>query len=87
MMTSPRYYDVTHFLTDPNEFCTAYVKLKIKDILVTRIFSIFGIFIEKIRIYYENHVYSAVTLHLSPHPLWASDKIDLQKQNKNNRFT
>ena len=27
IMTSPRYYDVTHFLTDPNENCTSYVKL------------------------------------------------------------
>ena len=24
MMTSPRYYDVTHFLNDPDENCTAY---------------------------------------------------------------
>ena len=38
IMTSPRYYDVTHFLTDLNENCTAYVKLKIKDILFVRIF-------------------------------------------------
>ena len=36
IMTSPRYYDVTHFLTDLNENCTAYVKLKIKDILFVR---------------------------------------------------
>ena len=38
IMTSPRYYDVTHFLTDLNENCTAFVKLKIKDILYVRIF-------------------------------------------------
>ena len=31
------YYDVTHFLTDPNENSTAYVKLEIKDILFVRI--------------------------------------------------
>ena len=72
IMASPRYYDVAHFLTDTNEICTAYVKLEIKDILFMLIFFIFGIFIEKIKIYYENHVYSAVTLHLSPHPLWAA---------------
>ena len=30
-MTSPRYYDVTHFLTDPNENWTAYVKLEIRQ--------------------------------------------------------
>ena len=69
-MTSPRYYDVTHFLTDPNENCTAYVKLERNFVHVN--FLIFGIFIEKHTIYYENHVYSAVTLHLSPHPLWAA---------------
>ena len=34
VMTSPRYYDVTHFLTNLNENSTAYVKLKIKDILL-----------------------------------------------------
>ena len=69
LMTSPRYYDVTHFLTDLNENCTAYVKLKIKDILFVRIFLIFGIFIEKITINYENHVnYCPVTLHLPPIP-------------------
>ena len=73
-MTSPRYYDVTHFLTDPNEsYCLAYVKLdRYKRHFVRENFLIFGIFIEKITIYYENHVYSAVTLHLSPNPLWAT---------------
>ena len=55
-----------------NENCTACVKLEIKDILFMRYFFIYGIFIEKITIYYENHVYSAVTLHLSPHTLWAA---------------
>ena len=72
IMTSPRYHDVTHFLTDPNEICTIYVKLKIKDILFVRNFLIFGIFIEKIMIYYKNYIYCIVTLHLSPHPLWAA---------------
>ena len=38
IMTSPRYYDFTHFLTDPNEICTVYVKLKIEDIFFVRIF-------------------------------------------------
>ena len=55
---SPRYYDVTNFLTDLNENCTAYVKLEIKDILFVKMFLIFGLFTEKIMIYYENHVYS-----------------------------
>ena len=68
IMKSPRYYDVTHFLTDLNENCTAYVKLKIKDILFVRIFLIFAIFIEKITINYENHVNCPVTLHLPPIP-------------------
>ena len=38
IITSPRYYDVTHFSTERNEICTAYVKLEIKDILFMRIF-------------------------------------------------
>ena len=66
IMASPRYYDATQFLTYPNENCTEYVKLEIKDILFLENFLIFGIFIEKITIYYEIHVYSAVTLHLPP---------------------
>ena len=57
------------FLTDPNENCTVYVKLKRKDILFN--FSIFGIFIEKIKTNYDNHVYCPVTLHFSHH-LWAA---------------
>ena len=65
IMTSPHYYDVTHFLTDPDENCTAYVKLEIKHFVPENLL-VFGIFIEKITIYYENHFYSAVTLHLSP---------------------
>ena len=74
IMTSPHYYDgVTHFLADLDENCTAYVKLKMKDILFVRIFLIFGIFIEKNTIIYKNHVNCPVTLHLPPsllgHPL------------------
>ena len=66
IMTSLRYYDVTHFLADPNDNCTAYVKLEIKDILFVRMFWFsVPIFIEKITINYENHVYCPVTLHLS----------------------
>ena len=65
IMTSPRYYDVTHFLTDPNEICTAYVKLETRY-FVRENFLIFRIFIEKIMINYENLVYCPVTLHLSP---------------------
>ena len=38
IMTAPRYYDVTPYLTDPNENCTAYIKLEINDILFVRIF-------------------------------------------------
>ena len=38
IMTPPRYQDVTHFLTDPNEICTVFVKLEIKDILFVRFF-------------------------------------------------
>ena len=62
---SPSYYDVTHFSTDLNENCRAYVKLKIRH-FVCKNFLIFGIFIEKIMINYENHVNCPVTLHLPP---------------------
>ena len=41
-MTSPSYYDVTHFLTDPNENSTAYVKLEIKKHFVLEIFFLFS---------------------------------------------
>ena len=68
-MTSPRHYDVTHLLTDPNKICTAYVKFEIRH-FVCENFLILGIFIEKITINYENHVYCPVTLHLSHNPLW-----------------
>ena len=70
IITSPSYYNVTHFLTDLNEIRSVYIKLKIKHFVPEK-FLILRIFIEKITIYYENHVYSAVTLHLSLHPLWA----------------
>ena len=50
------YNDVTHFLTDPNEIFTAYVKFEIKDIFFLENFVIFRIFIEKITIYYQNHI-------------------------------
>ena len=43
-------------------------KIRNKRHFVHENFSIFVIFIEKITIYYENHVHSAVTLHLSPIP-------------------
>ena len=55
------YNDITtllwrhSFLTDSNEYCTAYyVKLNSKIFLLVDFF--LGIFIEKITIYYENHV-------------------------------
>ena len=38
IMTSPRYYNAIHFLTDLNENGTANIKFKIKDILFMRIF-------------------------------------------------
>ena len=41
------------FLTDPNAICTTYVKLELKDVLFHENFLIFGIFIEKIIIYYK----------------------------------
>ena len=53
-MTSPRYYDLTHFLTDPNEICKVYVKLKIRHFVLEN-FMIFGIFIKKITVF--NKVY------------------------------
>ena len=51
IMTSPRYYDVTHFLTDPDEICTVslYVKLEIKDILFVRTFWFSEYLLRKLR--------------------------------------
>ena len=57
IMTSPRNYDVTYFFL-PILMKIAqqkyYVKLEIKGILFVIFF--FAICIEKIMIYYENHV-------------------------------
>ena len=39
IMTSPRYYDVTHFLTDLNENCTSHVKLKIRHFVCENFFN------------------------------------------------
>ena len=50
IMTSPRYYDVTHFLTDPNEICTAYIKFEIKGILFTRVFRFSEYLLIKLRL-------------------------------------
>ena len=50
IMTSPCYYDVTHFLIDLNENCTAYVKLKIKDILFVKIFRFSEYLLRKLRL-------------------------------------
>ena len=69
MMTLPRYSDITHFLTDPDGIFTALCKIGRKRHFVHENYLIFGIFIEKIKIYYENYIYSAVTLLLSPFPL------------------
>ena len=49
IMMSPSYYDVTHFLTDPDEICTAYIKLEIKDILFVRIFWFLEYLLRKLR--------------------------------------
>ena len=50
VMTSPRYYDVTHFLTDPNDICTAYVKLEMKDKLFMRILGFSEYLLRKLRL-------------------------------------
>ena len=41
IMTSPRYYDVTHFLTDADEICIAYVEIGNKRHFVHENFLIF----------------------------------------------
>ena len=45
-----------------------YVKFEIKDNLFMKFFSIFGMFMEKNTIYYENRVYSAVPYTSPPIP-------------------
>ena len=49
IMMSPRYYDVTHLFTDPNENCSVYVKLEIEDILFVRIFLFSEYLLRKLR--------------------------------------
>ena len=73
-MTSPRYYNVTHFWTDPNEILHNICKTGNEIHFVIEIFLISGVFIDKITINYENHVYCPDTLNLSPppHPLWVA---------------
>ena len=68
IMTSPRYYDVTHFLTNLWKL-HSISKIENKRHFVCENFLIFGIFIEKITINYENHVNCPVTLHLPPSAL------------------
>ena len=72
IMTSPRYYDVTHFLTDLNENCTAYVKLKIKDISFVKIFGFSEYLWRKLRLITK--ITSIVQLPYTslPHSLWAA---------------
>ena len=62
MMTSNRYYAVTHFLTDPNEIRTVYVKLEIKDILFIRLFWFSEYLLRKVRFITKKNT----TLHFSP---------------------
>ena len=69
IMTSPRYYDVTHFLKDPDENCTAHIKLEIKDILFMRMFWFSEYLLRKLR--FITKITSIVQLpyvHLSPIP-------------------
>ena len=68
IMTSPRYYDVTHFLTDSNENWTAYVKLNSKIFLFVELFWFSEYLLNSENKYSENSVYCTVTLHLSPIP-------------------
>ena len=50
IMTSPRYYDVTQFLTNLNENYTTYVKLKIKEILFVIFFRFSEYLLRKLRL-------------------------------------
>ena len=70
IMMSPRYNDFTHF----HQFwwkLHSICKIEFEDLFVRGTFLIFGIFIEKITIYYENPVYCCYPTPLS-HPLWAA---------------
>ena len=70
-MMSPRYYDVTHFLTDPDENCTAYIKLEIKDILFERIFDFRNIYCENNDLLRKSRLWCSYPTPLS-HPLWTA---------------
>ena len=58
-----RHYDVTYLFTDPNEICTAYVKLNSKHILFVRIFWIFDLFFE-INTIIVLHIYSHIYIYI-----------------------
>ena len=51
IMTSQRYCDVTHFLTDSNENCTAYVKLNSKIFLWSELFWFSEYLLRKLRFF------------------------------------
>ena len=64
IMTSPRYYDVTHFSTDPNEICTVYIcKIENKTFCSWEFFDFLDILLKKLRFINKNHLYCQVTLH------------------------
>ena len=50
IMTSPRYHDVTHFLTDSGENCTSYVKLNSKIFLFVEPFWFSEHLLRKLRV-------------------------------------
>ena len=60
IMTSPCYYDVTHF-SDRSQWklhSISYVKFKIKDILLVRIFDF-------LNIYWENYDYKGLIMKIT----------------------
>ena len=67
-MTTQRYYDVIHFLTDSDENCTGYVKLNSKMFLFVELFDFWNINGENYDLLRKSRAYCTVTLHLSPIP-------------------
>ena len=69
ILTPPRYHNVTHFLTDPDEIYTVYVKLKIKNILFMVIFYFRNIYSENYDLLQKSRLFSSYPTPLPPSPL------------------
>ena len=73
IMTSPRYYDVTHYWSDCNETHTVYVESKIKTILFMEIssfspsFLIYKRILLRPQVTMTSHIFSPILMKFAQH--------------------